>query len=74
MHVSLTSRCAIVELKESAEAIVFCISSFCTHEADLKKFEPKLHMNSDGLVLEYNDAETGHKMFEKISGVKKNNS
>jgi len=74
LHVSLTFRCVTVELKESAEAIVFCISSFCTHEADLKKFEPKLHMNSDGLVLEYNDKSTGHKMFEKISGLKKNNS
>jgi len=74
LHESQTSRCVTVELKDSAEAIVLCISSFCTYEADLKKFEPKLHMNSDGLVLEYNDKSTGHKMFEKISGLKKNNS
>tara|TARA_B100000085_G_scaffold238899_1_gene228609 strand:- start:211 stop:345 length:135 start_codon:yes stop_codon:yes gene_type:complete len=33
-----------------------------------------LHMNNDGLVLEYNEWESGHKRFEKISGVKKNNS
>lgn len=63
-----------MELKESADTVVFRISSFCTYEADIKKFEPKLHLNSDGLVLEYNDKETGHKRFEKISGVKKNNS
>ena len=62
------------ELKESAETVVFRISSFCTYEADLKKFEPVLHLNGDGLVLEYNDKETGHKRFEKISGLKKNNS
>ena len=63
-----------MELKESAEAVVFRISSFCTHEADLKKFQPKLHINSDALVLEYNDKSTGHKMFEKICGVKKKSS
>jgi len=61
------------QLKESAETIVFRISSFCTYEARPNP-APILHMNSDGLVLEYNDAETGHKRFEKISGVKKNNS
>ena len=61
------------ELKESAETIVFRISSFCTYEARPDPV-PVLHMNSDGLVLEYNDKSTGHKMFEKISGLKKNNS
>ena len=61
------------ELKESAETIVFRISTFCTYEARPNP-APTLHMNRDGLVLEYNDKETGHKMFEKISGVKKNNS
>ena len=61
------------ELKESAETIVFRISSFCTYEARPDPV-PVLHMNSDGLVLEYNDKETGHKRFEKISGVRKNNS
>tara|TARA_Y100000385_G_C12542236_1_gene404290 strand:- start:82 stop:216 length:135 start_codon:yes stop_codon:yes gene_type:complete len=35
---------------------------------------PVLHMNADGLVIEYNDEETGHKIFEKISDVQKNNS
>jgi hypothetical protein len=35
---------------------------------------PVLHMNADGLVIEYNDEETGHKIFEKISNVQKNNS
>ena len=52
---------------------MFRISSFCAYEARPNPV-PILHMNSDGLVLEYNDAETGHKRFEKISGVKKNNS
>lgn len=74
MLVSLSCRLYIVELKDSAETIVFRISSFCTYEADVEKFIPKLHMNSDGLVLEYNEKDTGYKRFEKISGVKKNNS
>ena len=30
---------------------------------------PALHMNADALVIEYNDASTGHKMFEKICPV-----
>ena len=30
---------------------------------------PLLHMNADGLVIEYNDRTTGAKMFEKICRV-----
>jgi len=62
------------ELIESAETVVCRISAYCMYEANLDKFKPKLHMNNDGLVLEYNDKVTGHKRFEKMSGVKKNNS
>ena len=62
------------ELKSSAENIAFRLRTFCVYEADVEKFVPKLHMNSDGLVLEYNEKGTGHKMFEKISGVKKKSS
>lgn len=61
------------QLKENADSVCFRIQSFMM-EADFYKSTPVLHMNADGLVLEYNDAETGHKRFEKISGVKKNNS
>jgi hypothetical protein len=35
---------------------------------------PILHMNADALVIEYTDWETGHKRFEKISDIRKNNS
>ncbi len=63
-----------MELKDTAENIGFHIRTFCVYEADVEKFIPKLHMNSDGLVLEYNEKGTGHKIFEKISGLKKNNS
>jgi hypothetical protein len=34
----------------------------------------RLHMNSDALVIEYNDKVTGHKLWEVISTVEKNNS
>ena len=63
----------MVQLKENADTVIFRIESFI-READLYKSTPTLHMNNDGLVLEYNEWETGHKRFEKISGVKKNNS
>jgi len=72
LHVSLTSRCVTVELKSSAENIAFRLRTFCVYEADVEKFLPKLHMNNDGLVLEYNEKGTGYKRFEKISEVKKN--
>jgi len=35
---------------------------------------PVLHMNSDALVIEYNSYDTGHKRWETISEVAKNNS
>jgi len=60
------------ELKSSAENIAFRLRTFCVYEADVEKFVPKLHMNSDGLVLEYNEKGTGYKRFEKMSGVTKN--
>jgi len=63
-----------VELKGSAENIAFRLRTFCVYEADVEKFLPKLHMNNDGLVLEYNEKGTGYKRFEKIAEVKKNNS
>ena len=62
------------ELKSGAENIAFRLRTFCVYEADVEKFLPKLHMNNDGLVLEYNEKGTGHKRFEKISGVKKKSS
>ena len=35
---------------------------------------PILHMNADALVIEYNSYDTGHKRWETISEVAKNNS
>ena len=35
---------------------------------------PVLHMNADALVIEYNCFDTGHKRWETISEVVKNNS
>lgn len=64
----------VTELKGSAENIAFRIRTYCVYEADVEKFEPKLHMNGDGLVLEYNEKGTGYKRFEKMSGLTKNNS
>ena len=63
-----------MRLKGSAENIAFRLRTFCVYEADVEKFMPKLHMNSDGLVLEYNEKGTGYKRFQKIAGVEKNNS
>lgn len=63
-----------MQLKDSAENIAFRLRTFCIYEADVEKFMPKLHMNNDGLVLEYNEKGTGYKRFEKIAGVEKNNS
>ena len=60
------------ELKENADSVCFRIQSYMMEASNNPT--PVLHMNADGLVLEYNDKETGHKMFEKISGLKKNNS
>lgn len=63
-----------MQLKGNAENIAFRLRTFCVYEADVEKFMPKLHMNNDGLVLEYNEKGTGYKRFEKIAGVEKNNS
>lgn len=62
-----------MQLKESVDTVIFRLESFM-READFHKSTPSLHMNADALVLEYNDWETGHKRFEKIAGVEKNNS
>jgi len=62
----------VAQLKESVDTVLFRIESFM-READHGK-GLTLHMNADALVLEYNEWESGHKRFEKISGVKKNNS
>jgi hypothetical protein len=35
---------------------------------------PVLHMNADALVIEYNAFDTGHKKWETIARVAKNNS
>ena len=35
---------------------------------------PVLHMNANALVIEYNSYDTGHKCWETISQVAKNNS
>jgi len=35
---------------------------------------PILHMNANALVIEYNSYDTGHKCWETISEVAKNNS
>ena len=61
------------QLKESVDTVKFRLESFM-READFYKSTPNLHMNADALVLEYNDWETGHKRFEKISDIRKNNS
>ena len=63
-----------MQLKGNAENIAFRLRTFCVYEADVEKFMPKLHMNNDGLVLEYNEKGTGYKRFEKIAEVEKNNS
>ena len=69
-----TSRCVIVaELRDSADTVIFRIEAFM-READFFKSVPRLHMNADGLVMEFNQLGTGYKRFERISGVKKNNS
>jgi len=63
-----------MQLKGTAENIAFRLRTFCVYEADVEKFIPKLHMNNDALVLEYNEKGTGYKRFQKIAGVEKNNS
>ena len=61
------------QLKESVDTVIFRLESFM-READIYKSTPSLHMNADALVIEYTDWETGHKRFEKISDIRKNNS
>ena len=62
----------MAKLKENADSVCFRIHSYMIEASNNPA--PVLHMNADGLVIEYNDEETGHKIFEKISDVQKNNS
>ena len=62
----------MAKLKENADSVCFRIQSYMIEARNNPA--PVLHMNADGLVIEYNDEETGHKIFEKISDVQKNNS
>ncbi len=62
----------MAKLKENADSVCFRIQSYMIEARNNPA--PVLHMNADGLVIEYNDEETGHKIFEKISNVQKNNS
>lgn len=74
MHeLQIYNRCTEMELNQTAMTVEWRIGVWL-READTKKFEPRLHVNGDALVIEYNDKETGHKRFEKISGVKKKSS
>ena len=60
------------ELDRDASSCAFFIESF------LREASPRhpsvLHMNENALIIEYNDIETGHKRFETISVLRKNNS
>lgn len=62
----------MAKLKENADSVCFRIQSYMIEASNNPA--PVLHMNADALVIEYNDEETGHKIFEKISDVQKNNS
>ena len=62
----------MAKLKENADSVCFRIQSYMIEASNNTALI--LHMNADGLVIEYNDEETGHKIFEKISDVQKNNS
>jgi hypothetical protein len=46
---------------------------FLLQEAS-EDFPIRLHVNADGLVMEYNDKERRHKHFQKICTLTKNNS
>mgnify|MGYP003327217307 FL=1 len=58
-------------LKMNAGAVADRIGFFLQESRD---GFARLHMNSDALVIEYNDKVTGHKLWEVISTVEKNNS
>ena len=59
-------------LKENADSVCFRIQSYMIEASNNPA--PILHMNANALVIEYTDKETGHKRFEKISDIRKNNS
>ena len=60
------------ELDRDASSCAFFIESFLREASH--RHPSVLHLNSDGLVIEYNDIETGQKRFETISVMRKNNS
>lgn len=59
-------------LEKDAESVAFAIEVALREARSCPA--PILHMNADGLVIEYNSRNGGHKMFEKISRVAINNS
>ena len=58
-------------LKESPDTVIHRIE---TYLREAKFGNSRLIMNNEALVIEYNEFTTGHKRFEKISGIMKNNS
>jgi len=58
-------------LKESPDTVIHRIE---TYLREAKFGNSRLIMNNEALVIEYNEFTTGHKRFEKISGIIKNNS
>lgn len=59
-------------LEKDAESVAFAIEVALREARSCPA--PILHMNADGLVIEYNSASTGGKIFEKISRLERNNS
>jgi len=59
-------------LEKDAESVAFAIEVALREARSYPA--PILHMNADGLVIEYNSASTGAKIFEKLSRLETNNS
>lgn len=59
-------------LEKDAESVAFAIEVALREARSYPA--PILHMNADGLVIEYNSVSTGGKIFEKISRLERNNS
>ena len=58
-------------LKESPDTVIHRIEAYLR---EAKFGNSRLIMNNEALVIEYNEFTTGHKRFEKISGIMKNSS
>ena len=58
-------------LKETPDTVIHRIE---TYLREAKFGNSRLIMNNEALVIEYNDYNTGHKRFEKISEIMKNSS